>query len=619
MSSLISIEGTHIGKRFALREKFRIGRATDNDLILKDHLVSRYHAEILRTDKGFQIRDLGSKNGFQLNGSAATEGQLNQGDHLRIGQTVLAFETPKEVQGARFSDTLIHLRNDVESPAKFYGHHHLPTTPENIPMELIDRVSDLFDSVGNDLPEVLNAVVDSILKIFQAGKGTLILRSTTDEATPLVAIADQGEIYLDDRLIHRLMSKGQPVVTSALRNTDTGIEHLPRRAMLIPLVQRERVFGIFHIERAGEPDFKPTDLALLHSLGRIISGVVQHVIQRDQMMLATPERPENTIIGSSMAIEDIRLKVQRAAQSDATVLLMGETGSGKELIANAIHTTSKRSGAPFIAINCAAIHPNLIESELFGHEAGSFTGADRLKRGKVEMAEGGTLFLDEIGEMQIELQPKLLRFIEELNFTRVGGLHPIQTDVRIIAATNRNLAQAIKDGRFREDLLYRLNVLPFILPPLRERKEDIRPLVDHFAPILSAQLGKPYHGLLEDTWPALEQYTWPGNVRELRHALERAIILSDDGILRTEHFQINPLLQLESGGSATNHGSGSSTRHQSQTRQEFAVPPPLYVAEIEAIKRALRYVGGNRVKAAQILKIHRNTLTKKIQDYHIDI
>ncbi len=243
------------------------------------------------------------------------------------------------------------------------------------------------------------------------------------------------------------------------------------------------------------------------------------------------ERRFEQLIGNSPALEAVLEQVERVAPTDSTVLIQGETGTGKELIARAIHNISSRCGRPFIKLNCAAIPFDLLESELFGHEKGAFTGAIAQKVGRFEMADKGTLFLDEIGDIPLALQPKLLRVLQEQEFERLGSGRTHQVDVRLVAATHRNLTSMVKRNEFRSDLYYRLNVFPVLLPPLRSRSEDIPALVAHFVEIFGRKMGKPIENIPEETLSALSSYSWPGNVRELQNLIERAVILANDGVL----------------------------------------------------------------------------------------
>ena len=243
------------------------------------------------------------------------------------------------------------------------------------------------------------------------------------------------------------------------------------------------------------------------------------------------ERRFQQVIGSSPALEAVLEQVERVAPTGSTVLIQGETGTGKELIAQAIHNISSRCGRPFIRLNCAAIPLDLLESELFGHEKGAFTGAIAQKIGRFELADKGTLFLDEVGDIPSALQPKLLRVLQEQEFERLGSGRTHQVDVRLVAATNRDLTEMVSRGEFRGDLYYRLNVFPILLPPLRERREDIPALVTHFVEILGRRMGREIEHIPPETMSALISYQWPGNIRELQNLIERAVILSNDGVL----------------------------------------------------------------------------------------
>ena len=309
------------------------------------------------------------------------------------------------------------------------------------------------------------------------------------------------------------------------------------------------------------------------------------------------------MIGASPAMERVFDQIARVAPTEASVLILGESGTGKELVAEAVHRLSGRSGKEMIAINCGAISANLIESELFGHERGSFTGADRVHRGHFERADGGTLFLDEICEMPKELQVKLLRVLESGTFTRVGGDRTIRVNVRIIAAAKADLERAAAEGRFRADLLYRLKVLPILLPPLRERAGDLALLATHFVAVLNLAGGTDKR-LLPAAVEELRAHDWPGNVRELKHALERAYILSEDAIC-SEYLSGLDGMRLESEAAATSADRG------------FAIDLGKSLAEAERqfILATLELVGGSKTKAAELLQISTKTLYGRLREY----
>jgi two-component system, NtrC family, response regulator AtoC len=292
---------------------------------------------------------------------------------------------------------------------------------------------------------------------------------------------------------------------------------------------------------------------------------------------------------------------KKAAQSKSTVLLLGESGTGKEVFARAIHNWSERKNEPFIAINCVGLARELLESELFGHEKGAFTGAHQLKKGKVELAHNGTVFLDEVGDISAELQTKLLRFLQEREFERVGGTRPIDVDVRVIAATNRDLAGAVKEGRFREDLYYRLNVIPIALPPLRERKEDIPVLAKYFLKRFAAETKKDVMDITKETESGLISYSWPGNVRELANVIERAVVLGQAMNLTPSDLP----LSISSNG-AESPANDLSYRHA------------LEAAKRDIVIKALTSTGGNRTAAARVLGVHKTHLLDLIKSLGIE-
>jgi two-component system response regulator AtoC len=314
----------------------------------------------------------------------------------------------------------------------------------------------------------------------------------------------------------------------------------------------------------------------------------------------TPPEPE-VIIGSSPQMLTVFKAVARAAVSNATVLTLGESGTGKEMVARVLHAGSLRAGGPFVAINCAAIPENLLESELFGHEKGAFTGAIGRRIGRFERASGGTLFLDEIGDMSVALQSKILRALQEREIERVGGSAPVPINVRIVAATNRDLMGAVRGNRFREDLFYRLAVVTLRLPPLRERGQDLDLLVEHFVAHYASEHVRPVGEISEDVFDVLRACPWPGNVRQLRNALERAVVMASGTVLLPQHLPLE-ILQAE----GPSRDPDSSTDGRLCTLEEM---------ERRLIARALRETGNNLSLAAYRLGIHRNTLRRKMAHF----
>jgi len=316
------------------------------------------------------------------------------------------------------------------------------------------------------------------------------------------------------------------------------------------------------------------------------------------------DHPTNKIFGDSQYLQKIREIIAIIASTPRTsVLILGESGTGKELVANAIHYSSARKDGPFIKINCSAIPDNLIESELFGHEKGAFTDAKNMKKGLFELANGGTLFLDELSSMKLSLQPKILRVLETQSFRRIGGVNDINIDVRIIAATNQDLAELVKNGEFRDDLYYRLKVMEITIPPLRERKEDIDILKKLFLDQYNKEFNKSIKGFAPETDNLIYNYSWPGNVRELKNVIERAVILCNDEMLLPEHMPLE-LKELNTDIPATQSpGLGMVS---------------LEDAEKHHILNVLELVNGNKSKAARVLKISRSTLREKLKNYQTE-
>ena len=370
---------------------------------------------------------------------------------------------------------------------------------------------------------------------------------------------------------------------------------------------------------------KPFDLDDVHAL-------VSHVIEAKRLT-ANTERPlpaiqgrDEQIIGSGAAMQQVYKTIGRIVRSDATVLLQGESGTGKELVAKVIHHYSARWRAPFIGVNCSAIPLDLLESELFGHERGAFTGAVERHAGKFEQAAGGTLFLDEIGDMPPSLQAKLLRVLQEREFTRVGGSQALQADVRIIAATNQDLAAAVKEKRFREDLYFRLRVVPITLPPLRQRREDIPELTAYFLDKITQEVGAAATGITPEAQALLTHYSWPGNVRELENTLLRATVLSPGPLLMPADFSL-PQTRAPLPADLAELSFEEVVQRQLTTylqQLDLLETGDLHAVVISQVEKplielVLDNTRGNQLKAAEILGINRNTLRKKMTDLKIAV
>lgn len=385
-----------------------------------------------------------------------------------------------------------------------------------------------------------------------------------------------------------------------------GIKTLEEIKVLKPDLPVIMISGHGNIElavkatRMGAYDFLEKPLSLERVLLVAKRALERRTLEIENKALKKDLTRKYRLIGNSPKIDLLKEQINMAAQSNSRVLIMGESGSGKELVARLLHENSKSVGNPFIEVNCAAIPQELIESELFGHEKGSFTGAFESKKGKFELANGGTLFLDEVGDMSLSAQSKVLRIIETQEFQRVGGSKNIKVDVRIITATNKDLKEEVKKGNFREDLLYRLNVIPILVPPLRERKEDIPALVEHFLESFAAEYGKKQKKIAPDALKMLEAYDWPGNIRELRNVIERLVIMTPSDTITSKNLII-----------------------AEPTRQDYLAYKTLKEArdafEKDFITKRLEENNWNVSKTAEILQTERSNLHKKIKAYNIKV
>jgi len=376
-------------------------------------------------------------------------------------------------------------------------------------------------------------------------------------------------------------------------------------ALAVPLVVFQQTRGVIYLD-STEPgaQFHSDDLEWVKAVGGIAAMVLENArriewLEGENRRLQEEVNLGRDMVGCSPALDVVLKFIARVAASEATVLICGESGTGKELVARSIHRHSARAGKPFVAINCAAITETLLESELFGHEKGAFTGAVTQQKGKLEVADGGTVFLDEVGELAVGLQAKLLRVLQEREFERVGGRQPVRVDIRVIAATNRDLKSAIRDKIFRQDLYYRLNVVSVTLPPLRSRREDIPLLAMHFTNNHARKARRKVKGIAEEALAYLMKYDWPGNVRELENAIERAVVLGTGDMLVPEDF---PEEVLE-----TEPGPAAQTRYHAGVRE----------SKRNLIIKAVEQANGNFTEAAGLLGVHPNYLHRLVKNLNL--
>ena len=486
-----------------------------------------------------------------------------------------------------------------------------------------------------DLDDVLRRIVDGVTEALRADRGTLYLvdHATNELVSRVAHLPEITEIRLRiGEGVAGWVARTGKVLRASERRPDprmarrvdavTGYKTesvlaVPVRGLPTP-DGRGPVVGVLQVLNKRGGDFDDEDAISLSSLSERVARLLFTSSLGNQL---TPGQRQplsfrfNHIVGESAAMREVYDRTARAARTDATVIVRGESGSGKELIARAIHYNSKRADAPFVKVDCAALPEQLIENELFGHERGAYTGADRAAEGKVHAAEGGTLFLDEVGELTLATQGKLLRLLQDRTFLRLGSARPENADVRFVCATHRPLEQRVADGQFRQDLYYRLRVVEVVVPPLRDRgHSDIDRLVDHFVFQFSRRYGRPGVRLAPDARAAIHVHPWPGNVRELEHAIESAVVLAPEDLIRADHLPLRSPI-----GHAPTLPVG-----QPASPAELGAPPPqgafvtgirgLEEVERAYIRHVLAHCGGNRSAAARTLGIGRNTLLRKLQE-----
>jgi two-component system nitrogen regulation response regulator GlnG len=459
----------------------------------------------------------------------------------------------------------------------------------------------------------------------------LVLKHGLEKRGYRVRTASDGESALEEALRRPYALVFMDIKMPGM----SGLEVLEKlkekrpQAMVVIITAQGSMANAISAMKKGAYDYivKPFDLEQIYLM--VERCLRERAVQRKLTAYATgaaAEHQDDEIIGVSPAMQEVFLNIGKVAGSDATVLILGESGTGKEMVARTIHHNSPRSDNPFIAVNCAAVPRDLLESEFFGHEKGAFTGATTSKMGKFELAEGGTIFLDEVGELDLAMQSKVLRVLQEKEIDRVGGSYPIKVDVRVIAATDRDLAQAMKEKQFRDGLYYRLNVVQIKLPSLRERKDDIPLLTRHFLAKFQEELGTGPKYLSSDAAKLLMEYSWPGNVRELENMLKRSMILSTGESITPEHFPSFLREEEQPQGEARLSIDGlleeklrDFVHKMCRGGQEGLYYMVMERLEKPLLEMVLAECKGNQLKAARVLGINRNTLRKKLQALDIEV
>jgi transcriptional regulator with GAF, ATPase, and Fis domain len=605
---LLAIRGFPKDKVWVMRDgPVFVGRDSSNQVEVSDALVSRKHCSISELSSGaFEIADLESHNGTLVNGTKVSRKTLQHGDRIRVGGSEFVFLIGADEEAA--------LRSSRSDSGESSGFKTMSLDRSGVPvgasgigrmardLNAFFKIADVINST-RDATALQRELLALICEVIPAAQAAVVLQpNANEESSPPCTWNRKGlaqhTMLIREELTQQAIWERCVVFTAA---DDLAAEHV----LCAPLMAVERILGVIYLSSpASSPVFAEDHAYFLTSVSRIAAVTLENLSRLDSLRaenqrLRAHVSAESTLIGESRAMLRVSEFIGRVAKSDTTVLIRGESGTGKELVARAIHANSLRPDRPFVAINCAAIPETLLESELFGHEKGAFTGAAGTKKGKFEAAEDGTLFLDEIGEMVPVLQAKLLRVLQQREFERLGGNRLLPFNARILAATNKNLEQAIKVGEFRQDLYYRLNVVSVLLPPLREHREDIPLLALYFANKYAAKCKRSFKGITTEARGLLMQYSWPGNVRELENAIEHAIVMGLTDEILLEDLP-SALLEEQSSGlaAARYHDTLNQTKKQ------------LVLVALDEAK-------GSYVEAARLLGIHPKYLHRLIRNLNL--
>ena len=608
------------------QDEASIGRDPNNVVAISDPSVSRKHCLLRRESDGrFQILDLESRNGTLVNGVTVKEHWLRHGDEIATGDSVFLFlveDDDRVLQASRveFDDRKPTAETRVINPKDvvyLQPDRLLRELPSSSPLarnlSALLKISRVVHAI-RDLEELQAQLLDLIFEVVPAGRGAILLGDgANSEFSSLYARtrqAGQHQLVRVSRTVaHHVLKENVAILgvdiaaSDALRDVESLAVSEVRSLLCVPLSVFDRTIGCIYLDSTTTVNrFQEDHLQLMAAIAGISAVALDNArrsqwLEQENQRLSLEIRQEQNLVGESARVKEIFQFLARVGPTDSTVLIEGESGTGKELAARALHRNSHRNQKPFVAINCAAIPETLLESELFGHERGAFTGAASQKKGKLEVAEGGVVFLDEIGELAPALQVKLLRVLQEREFERVGGTHPIKIDVRVIAATNRDLDDAVRKREFRQDLYYRLAVVKLTMPPLREHREDIPMLTRHFIQKNAKRCKVKAKPVSREAMAALVSYDWPGNVRELENAIERALVMGSSDTILLEDLPESLVEQQPSGGM-------SEGRYHAGVKE----------LKKSLIMNAVEQTRGNYIEAAAVLGVHPNYLHRLIRN-----
>lgn len=611
---LAAIAGKLKGKVFPLEDApVVIGRETAAEVCLPDSSVSRRHSRIECNEGLFRINDLQSLNGTFVNDVPIKQRVLQHGDRIRIGDTQFLFlmhdgDVPTKVSHVEFDDRQFVSGSTVQ--VRFDDALYLMARD----LSALMKVSTTINAIRG-LDELEKKLLELLFEVIPAERGAILLTDEMGNFADMFGTDRYGNlevtVKVSTTIARQVLNDGVAVLSN------NGADSLPivpdsllaagtNALMCVPLKMMNHVLGIIYLA-TNEPAarFDNDHLQLVSAMAGIAAVAIENArhfewLETENQRLRADAGIEHNMVGESAPMRQVYSLITKVAPTDSTVLINGESGTGKELAARALHQNSKRAEHAFIAVNCAALAESLLESELFGHEKGAFTGAMAQRKGRLELADGGSLFLDEIGELSLAMQVKLLRVLQEREFERVGGTRTIRVDIRLIAATNKDLEAAIADGSFRSDLYYRLNVVNIEMPPLRKRQEDIPLLASYFAARYAEKCNRRVTGISTDAKARLLAYDWPGNVRELENAIERGVVLGTTELILAEDL---PEAVLES-PLPSNVSLAKYHEAVAETKKQL-------------ILSAMEQAEGSYTEAAKLLGVHANYLHRLIRNLNL--
>jgi len=620
---LVAINGSLKGSTFPLNEaQISIGRESASSVSLSHNSVSRRHCLIKRNGDEFTICDLDSFNGTFVNGVPVKEQTLVHADQIKIGSIALLFltgesEDPSSGNLVQLDDSSVVAHSTRQMRPETLLHETDRALLQSPEYERVTRDLGALCKIGSRInllrhtQELQHEILNSIFEVVPVDRGAILLGQGDNEFSSLYGRDREDEnkpIHISRTVVDKVMTEGVALLSNDIRTSETLstaeslIADQITSLMCAPLILFEEIVGAIYLDTSDHTvRFDEGHLQLLAGIAGIAAVSLENARQMEWLegensRLRSTLAIEHNMVGESPAMGEIYRFIERVAPTNSAVLICGESGTGKELAAHAIHVNSPRAIKPFVVINCAALAETLLESELFGHERGAFTGAIAQKKGKLEVAHGGTVFLDEIGELAPPLQSRLLRFLQDHKIERLGSTRSIELDVRVVAATNRNLDEAIAKGIFRADLYHRLNVMKVTMPPVRERRTDIPLLASYFVAKYSNACKRTVNGISAAARALLQSYEWPGNVRELENAIERAIVLGSADVIEPDDL---PERILES----ANSGKMPMAKYYEAIKQ----------AKRDLILNALEQANGNYTEAANALGVHPNNLHRLIR------